>query len=550
MYFSLAYASYITHLCMDEIRRRGFNERKLFLKTVPHNGLFTKVFTYKRCTSEDLSYIHVHTVATLMQEALFSCNERIIPKKIWTLINYETCTMSKLSTVITSDSQILLMEILDFLVELLRHREKNAMDPFKLGDALGKAILGHPDCSPITAVKAGHFLSRLIIEYSKMKSDQHSHYSLSSYHNKDISFEDRALSKSEAARARVKSYNRSVVRVKNVKNDWLDNMENVDLFEDYDEDLIGPPEPPEKPWISIFTSADNLLNHPARPQPYYGSSPLLYRILKEAVKTPPNNSLSKSPADPFASSYLFSKSRAFSTERQLQSAFNDFRIIALNNNWTPVRSLEKKSRKPILRKLNHAISQARLKQSISPLRMKQSISQMRLTHPISNSKLNDSILSIKSNLRKYRSRSNLQDFSSIISNSIGVPTTITTTNTDDLTILDDVISHTSEEDDTASSCDSINKLEPSLTKRNSLGVSTLLDDASESSEKKILSLLLKKDKPKAPTYADNEVQPKSLSKGRIRNVVRRMIKRTASRASQSHLVMGSRSSNKVLCVNE
>jgi hypothetical protein len=57
---------------------------------VPNNGLFIKVFGQQSCTSEDLVHVHIHSVATLMQDALWSSHERIISKKAWRTINYES----------------------------------------------------------------------------------------------------------------------------------------------------------------------------------------------------------------------------------------------------------------------------------------------------------------------------------------------------------------------------------------------------------------------------------------------------------------------------
>jgi hypothetical protein len=57
---------------------------------VPNNGLFIKVFSKQTCTSEDLAQVHIYSVATLMQDALWSTHERIISKKAWRIINYES----------------------------------------------------------------------------------------------------------------------------------------------------------------------------------------------------------------------------------------------------------------------------------------------------------------------------------------------------------------------------------------------------------------------------------------------------------------------------
>lgn len=57
---------------------------------MPNNGLLIKVFNKRTCTSEDLSHVHIHSVATLMQDALWSTPDRIISKKAWRTINYQS----------------------------------------------------------------------------------------------------------------------------------------------------------------------------------------------------------------------------------------------------------------------------------------------------------------------------------------------------------------------------------------------------------------------------------------------------------------------------
>lgn len=57
---------------------------------VPNYGLFIKIFNKRDFTANDLSYVDIHSVATLMQAALWSTPDRIISKKAWRKINYES----------------------------------------------------------------------------------------------------------------------------------------------------------------------------------------------------------------------------------------------------------------------------------------------------------------------------------------------------------------------------------------------------------------------------------------------------------------------------
>ncbi|KAI7899223.1 uncharacterized protein BX663DRAFT_564047 [Cokeromyces recurvatus] len=556
MEFSLTYASYIIHLCMDEIRKRGLDERKIFFKSMVHNDLFVKVFTNRKYLSDDLTYMHIHTVATLMQRVLYTCDERILPKKVLNTMNYDACTISKLSAIITPESQILLIDILEFLLDLLNHKEKNAMNPFKLGDALGNAVLGSYRCNPITAGKASHFLACLIIEYSKIKLAQCHHYRIGWNKMNQASYKQhKALSKMEAAQARAKSYNRSVARVQNVKIDWLENMEDTNLFDkdDYDE-FLSFPEPPESPWVSIFSSADSLLNTPSTSsQPYHSSSPLLYHILKEAVESSNHNSMSTTSTDPFASSSFFSKPGTFFTEQQLENSFNDFCITKQQNKWTSLPALDNNPHK-----LNHPFSQNKLKQSISQLRLTQSISQLQLRHSLSSSKLSDSILNIRSNLKGYFSKNNWEQDAEMITS-----TDSNTTPKDDKTMPTDTASDIKNEKFDMN----IESPEPELIKtikKVNLDTLPLVNDTKRCEniesvlvdKNNILDTIRNNKKIYKHSFPDNkslntenQKQNKLINKNNVKDIVKRIIKRTASRTSQSR-IMGRRSSNKILCLNE
>ncbi|KAI8642599.1 hypothetical protein BD408DRAFT_416197 [Parasitella parasitica] len=386
MYYSLDFAAGITHLCIEEIRKRGLQERKIFRKTMPNSGLFIKVFSKQTCTSQDLSAVEIHSVATLMQDALWSSQERIISKKAWRSINYETCTLSRLSSVITSKAEQLLIDILDFLVELMQYKSVNLMDAYKLGDALGKVVLGPADCGPIIAEKAGHFLTRMIIEHAKVLK-KHREHSLDIqqqsslrridsgfHHSSRHSFytEYQPICKSQGTQARAKCYDRVVIKTKWASFDWFENTVGVRAM--LDDEYEFAPDPPEKPWISIFTSSEMIKYHKDM-----NASPILYRILREASK-PLSPHAKASTSDPFAASYLFNKSKIYWAERQIQDAFIEFHPQYTNRNGSHENSGAGGDRSNPLKKLNHSLSH------------------------------------IKLNLKKYRSRQDLLDESVISEN--------------------------------------------------------------------------------------------------------------------------------------
>lgn len=249
---------------------------------------------------------------------------------------------------ITSKAEQLLIDILDFLVELMQHKSLNLMDAYNLGDALGKVVLGPTDCGPIIQEKAGHFLTRMIIEHAKIYHQKHSQqvirridsgfgYSSSCY------IEHKPLCKTQGTQARAKFYNRVVSRTRGF--DWIDNTIGVQKLLDNDYD--STPDPPEKPWISIFTSTDLLLN----PHKDMLASPILYRILREAAKPPVIVS-----SDPFAASYLFNAAKIFWAERQIRDAFTEFIPHQINTNHLSLQD----NRSNPLKKINHSISHLKL----------------------------------------------------------------------------------------------------------------------------------------------------------------------------------------------
>ncbi|GAA5807898.1 hypothetical protein MFLAVUS_001278 [Mucor flavus] len=322
----------------------GLTERKIFRKSVPNNGLLIKVFNKRTCTSDDLSHVHIHSVATLMQDALWSTQD--------------PCTLSSLSTVITSKAERLLRDILDFLVELMQYKSLNLMDAYKLGDALGKVVLGPADCGPIITEKAGHFLTRMIIEHAKINYQQKNKRqqvirridsgfdSSPSYSCHSFYTEYNPLCKTQGTQARAKFYNRVVSRTRGSAFDWIENTVGVQSL--LDDDYAFAPEPPEKPWISIFTSTDLLM----KPHKDMIASPLLFRILREASKP-----IQVTSSDPFAASYLFNASKIFWAERQIREAFTEFlpNQLYMGNNQQ-----QGNDRSNPLKKLNHSISHLKL----------------------------------------------------------------------------------------------------------------------------------------------------------------------------------------------
>ncbi|KAI8333921.1 hypothetical protein BC941DRAFT_433355 [Chlamydoabsidia padenii] len=417
MSYSFDFGAQVTRICMDEIRRRGLDERKILRKSAPNSILLLKVFRQQNCTADDLIPVSIHSVATLMQDTLWCCHERIVPKKVWRIINYETCTLPNLSKVLTKKGETLLIEILDFLVEVMQHKANNLMDAYHLGEAMGKVTLGPADCDPIIAEKAGHFMTRMIIEHSKwltqIKRPQSSHLnhyrfsapvilstsstsSASSYlstssssassassvsstsiHLLPTSFSSdqeeflRPMSKNEAAKAKAKSYNRLIQRIKNFNVDWI-NFADVGLRAMLDDDYELEPVPKEEPWISIFAS--HLDPKDAN------TSPLLYRIMSQAtLEEPPV------PSDPFASSYWFQHRHSHPVLQTNQSggpAFSEFAPLIQSiknhqyqyqhpNNIHASQWQEKeKASKSHLQKINHSLSNMknnlRKKQASSP----------------------------------------------------------------------------------------------------------------------------------------------------------------------------------------
>lgn len=259
------------------------------------------------------------------------------------------CTLNDLSRYISKRCENLLVEILDFLVQVMRHKSANGMDAYHLGEAMGKVTLGPAVCDPIIAEKAGHFLTRMIIEHSKTI-----HGEKQLLFRVDSGFawpaiSNKPMNKSEAARAKAKSYNRHIKHIHQRNFDWL-NITQFALYslleDDYPEDLPSR----EEPYISIFSKtlkpSDAIL------------SPILYRLVTAASKA-----VEPVPKDPFANSYLFNKT---AIDNQIRVAFDDFMPLIqstpshYNHELINDKSMLNSSSKSHMKLINSSISHMKL----------------------------------------------------------------------------------------------------------------------------------------------------------------------------------------------
>ncbi|KAF7729725.1 hypothetical protein EC973_003803 [Apophysomyces ossiformis] len=202
---------------------------------------------------QDLMNVSIYSVGTLMQDTLWRSSERIIPKKVWRMINYETCTLFRLSRYISKEGHELLQDILDFLVEVMQHKQKNRMNAYHLGEAMGKSVLAPNDCDVIMAEKASHFLMRMIIDHARRTT----------------------MSKQEATRAKAKAYDRRIQHIHQRTKDWMDKLDGLSKMLEEEDNHLDPNQyddtddedaddrsesmsttatmPMEKAWISIFS---------------------------------------------------------------------------------------------------------------------------------------------------------------------------------------------------------------------------------------------------------------------------------------------------------
>ncbi|KAI8967404.1 hypothetical protein BDF20DRAFT_829671 [Mycotypha africana] len=281
-----------------------------------------------------------------MQDTLWCCRERILPRKVWRIINYE--------------------------IEVMQYKDVNQMSAYYLGQAIGQSILGPADCDTIMTEKASHFLTRMIIEHSKnYKSIQRGIHKANTK-KKTVAAADYAnartissMSKSEATRAKAKSYNRIIRQIHNRNRDWL-AIANQSLYamleNDYEENNARDI---DEPYVSIFSTDLD----PSRAI----TSPVLYKLVSEASKP-----IEVTPRDPFANSTLFSsnngKSKAKSgtppstttIESQLSIAFDDFAPLTQENYLAYLEELERNSidhhqSRSHMRMINTSLSQMKLK---------------------------------------------------------------------------------------------------------------------------------------------------------------------------------------------
>ncbi|KAI7898731.1 uncharacterized protein BX663DRAFT_523917 [Cokeromyces recurvatus] len=315
--YSFDFAIQISRICMDEIQKRGLSERKILRKSVPNGTLILKVFRKHNCTPEDLTQVSIHSVATLMQDIIWCCHERLMTRKIWRTINYETCTLDELSQYITKKGKSFLLELLDFLIKVMQYKDINLMDAYRLGEAMGKIVLGPLDCDPILAEKANHFLTRMIIEHSKNYKRHHHPSTLfklkKNHHLSRYSATSHLItptSKTEAAKAKTKSYNRLIQRIQRRNFDWI-SIAHIALYAMLENDYKATEESNktlDECYISIFsTHLDPSQAH---------LSPLLYRLITTGIEGL-HNRLILLDKDPF-------NTRTHQFENQICVAFDDF----------------------------------------------------------------------------------------------------------------------------------------------------------------------------------------------------------------------------------
>lgn len=257
--------------------------------------------------------------------------------------------MNDLSRYISKRCENLLVEILDFLVQVMRHKSSNEMDAYHLGEAMGKVTLGPAVCDPIIAEKAGHFLTRMIIEHSKtIHGEKQLLFRVDSGFAWPTTISTKPMNKSEAARAKAKSYNRHIHHIHQRNFDPLEIADSA-LYSLLEDDF--PPEPPsdEEPYISIFSKSlhpsDALL------------SPILYRLMTAACSP-----VEPVPKDPFANSYLFDKTPI---DHQIRVAFDDFMplIQSSPNNYNHELMTDKSANhhgKSHMKLINSSISHMKL----------------------------------------------------------------------------------------------------------------------------------------------------------------------------------------------
>ncbi|ORX54144.1 hypothetical protein DM01DRAFT_1345971 [Hesseltinella vesiculosa] len=304
-----------------------------------NNMLFLKVFYHQVVDAEDLRHYSVYTVATVLQDILWGCHDRIVSKKIWRRINYETCTLQQLEPWIAKDGFDLLVEIIDFLVLVMRHKKSNLMHACHLGEAMGKVVLGPADCDALLAEKASHFMTRLLIDQSKRLGAHQPLRSMSADH---IQHEHvNALHRNrQATLAKAKSYDRLVLRQRRQGSDFFAMATNqaesaadvglIRLFGYHDDPWLCVAEPELDDSVSSDSSCDDLVSpsssfhhriihncsifDPSIDPALSVASPTLFRILTNAKEG--NMALShaaRAPMSPASSSFSSSSTAVSST---------------------------------------------------------------------------------------------------------------------------------------------------------------------------------------------------------------------------------------------
>ncbi|KAI9285529.1 hypothetical protein BC943DRAFT_360213 [Umbelopsis sp. AD052] len=240
--YTFQQAADAARLCMQEITERGLDERKILLKTEQSSFLLNKFMKEKVCDIHDLRCESIHRVATLMKDILWLCPDRIISRKAWRSINYQTCMIENLGNIISHDAMAFVLEMMDFLLKVMNHKSRNIMTARRLGEAMGKVTFGPRDCNHMMAERCSNLVTKLLIERSRKG---YANYSPTLY------CLDKAGSPVIAERSARLASKKSFERIAQRTNDWSKNLNGVtELFDpSFNYDLQD-----ELQYISIFST--------------------------------------------------------------------------------------------------------------------------------------------------------------------------------------------------------------------------------------------------------------------------------------------------------
>ncbi|GAB5585853.1 hypothetical protein Unana1_00753 [Umbelopsis nana] len=169
--YTFKQAADAARLCMQEITERGLDERKILLKTEQSSFLLNKFMKEQVCNKHDLRCESIHRVATLMKDILWLCPERIISRKAWRSINYQTtttaCMIENMTNIISLEAMKFVLEMMDFLLKVMNHKSSNIMTARRLGEAMCKVTFGPRDCNYLMAERCSNLVTKLLIERSR-----------------------------------------------------------------------------------------------------------------------------------------------------------------------------------------------------------------------------------------------------------------------------------------------------------------------------------------------------------------------------------------------